>query len=725
MENNKVFQDRNVIGICEYITSYCELYINATNKISSYSARPLYTFLPTLLVYIFGAPNTRGWIQTDIPAPQEQAIKSLLSVNGSFIQALKKLSFHSEYSYDLVTDSLPADVKKVLSAGAIQLLPRVYSNCSYVNIASQSNTIDLRAAATRQSTLLPSNAGGERVIRLNMIQLYLFYFLHVPTWPPLAQPTLPQPPTPSNPGLHATPRIPSLYNNTNTTVSTTTSTSIQYQILGNVRSITLSVYGAIFEEYAAYFMPLTSNATFPKFVNTFFLDACVELWIRTPWVAPNQKLSTEFMQFITAFVKYITRHDLRQCMHGSNPVLTEVYQTVKNELYMLISRLALNWSHHDDYIAVVELWAIWSAPWKLGEQPTSAEKVHYAPIAQGWVPWMLENLPFYVLLVDIFLQRTSTFMYKDAMPQPSTSMISTTTSYGDQTTIRGNLRILYRIINVLKAENLVDFLACAEQGLKAIRPGVALSVAVNSISDPFKYISNLCYGTEQMDFLVLDKFKIAFHLLGQIEGEVWRPRGLYSNDIEPRSEALLKTLSMLHNAIMARMDSNSNKASSQLVQLREAYELIHTIFKVTDMDGIFTDVSGSSKTQATQKPPLEMYKPKLAQGSKEGFLTPEEKKAVIEGKMFCSYDNIHAMGIRAKTFVRSYEFKWMVQWTLENDPKLNCYYNYYCPENWRPKFFPKELTFRPWARRSTLIYTVLLTLLLIYTFFKMICKLLF
>jgi hypothetical protein len=54
-------------------------------------------------------------MQTEIQLAQDTAIKNLLSVNGHFFQALLKLSTHSEYSYDLVTETLPVSVKNVVN----------------------------------------------------------------------------------------------------------------------------------------------------------------------------------------------------------------------------------------------------------------------------------------------------------------------------------------------------------------------------------------------------------------------------------------------------------------------------------------------------------------------------------------------------------------------------------------------------------------------------------
>lgn len=122
-----------------------------------------------------------------------------------------------------------------------------------------------------------------------------------------------------------------------------------------------SIYDEVVEEYMDRFIGcVRKNKCFHPVIGTFFLDACIELWIRTPWISFGQKLSTEFMHFITLFVKFVVSGDLRRCYFEESPSsrdpitqeYTMVYDSIKDELYMLISRLALNWAKQDDYLQV-------------------------------------------------------------------------------------------------------------------------------------------------------------------------------------------------------------------------------------------------------------------------------------------------------------------------------------------------------------------------------------
>lgn len=57
------------------------------------------------------------------------------------------------------------------------------------------------------------------------------------------------------------------------------------------------------------------------------------------------------MHYISHFINYIVRHDLRRCVNNTQDnVYTYTYKAIHDELYMLTSRLALNWDKTDDYI---------------------------------------------------------------------------------------------------------------------------------------------------------------------------------------------------------------------------------------------------------------------------------------------------------------------------------------------------------------------------------------
>ncbi|KAI8638837.1 hypothetical protein BD408DRAFT_446441 [Parasitella parasitica] len=741
MDNPKVLQERDAIEICNYFLNYCESHITSTVTLSEHYVRPFHTFLPTLLVYIFGSPGTRGWIQTETKNDQDEAIKSLLSVNGHFFQALVKLSVYPEYSYDLVTESLPFDVREILSTGAIHLLPRVYQNCSYLDASKTVSSVNIRTTATRQSTLLPTTVGGDRKIRFNMLQFYLYYFASVPTWPPLVPTPLPHQPTSSGTSYTrgATAVVATTNTNTNTllpsrqveygTIRNTTGSTISNNTTtanstspnlppGITRTIILSVYGDVFEDYFTRFVPISVYNEFPQIVQTFFLDACIELWIRTSWVNSGQKLSMEQMHFITKFVRNVVRHDLKQCLSNEKSIYYSVYASVKDELFFMLSRLALNWSKSDDYLQVMELWAIWAAPWRLGAEPHTLEKEEYSPITHGWALFILDNIPFYYSIVDIILQRANTFEYKDVIQQAGP-----VSSFTDTGSIRGQLRILYRLINALKARGLLDFLGHVERGLESFHSNAINIIAANA-NNPFKQISTLCHGTDAWDGRVQEKLHKVYKLFVELDGgfgNTWKTKGLYAT--EPRSEHLLKALNVLHYAALARQSATNSAKSTQL---KSTYDLLAATFKVTGTAHLSVSNNNATTTATTANPVTtanttikhRKYQPKMVGLGEGGFLTLEEKLAIRDGKAVCSRDNIYAMGPRAKTYVRSYEDPQLVRWSLQLDAELNNYYNRYLPPQYRPKFLPDALTTRTLARRIHFGYAIVFSLVMVFVLYK-------
>lgn len=459
-----------------------------------------------------------------------------------------------------------------------------------------------------------------------MLQFYLYYFVSVATWAPLSpapqqaaqqQSTLSNmnktvyaagssiPHSQSKPVHNGAVRQPSF---TSTTYGTqqqqqqsTNSNIPQHQFPGALRPITYSVYDTVLEEYLTQFIPInsSSNNTFLPDIGSFFLDACLELWIRTQWVTVNNKLSAEYMHYVKTFTKYIVRHDLKQCtMTDENPtaatttnppLITQVYRFVKEELYLLISRLAINWSKHDDYQQVIELWCIWAAPWKMGSQPRTADKIEYNPVQSGWSLFIVDNLPYYFTLVDIFLQRTLAFQYKDSIQtQPGVPL----SNYSDTGTINGQLRILYRLINVLKANGLVDYLAQVELGFLKIQQAVGSATSPALIAQ-FKKVAQLTYGSESKDHVIFQKMNQVYDVLKMLDGVggAWKPKGLYATEIQPRSENLIKTLVALNTGTTMRegkgwgvsisaVATSAEKNARNAAQLKEAYDQLHRVFKV-------------------------------------------------------------------------------------------------------------------------------------------------
>lgn len=231
----------------------------------------------------------------------------------------------------------------MLSTGAAHLLPKVYSNCTVATSSSTTNSIDIRTAATIQSNLLPNCLTSEMKIQFNMLQFYLYYFANIPTWASAQQ----QPITNTTPvsnlnkqnGNQQILSTKSFYPSSTAFGSHATKT-----MTSTLQSLTCSIYTEVLDEYLTFLIPISGHA-FSAHVDRFFLDALTELWIRTPWISNNGRLNSTYMFYISHFVHYIVKSDLRSFVNESS-----TYEAVRDELYMLISRLALNWERADDYI---------------------------------------------------------------------------------------------------------------------------------------------------------------------------------------------------------------------------------------------------------------------------------------------------------------------------------------------------------------------------------------
>lgn len=56
-----------------------------------------------------------------------------------------------------------------------------------------------------------------------------------------------------------------------------------------------------------------------------------------------------------------------------------------------------------------------------------------------------------------------------------------------------------------------------------------------------------------------------------------------------------------------------------------------------------------------------------------GLLTKEEMEAIRQGTARCTQDHIPALGIRATSYIRSYEIAPLVRWSIKTDAKMNDY----------------------------------------------------
>ncbi|KAF7729963.1 hypothetical protein EC973_003376 [Apophysomyces ossiformis] len=781
MDDFRFLKDRSVVDTCKYLLEYCALYIVAAETVCPQKAFAFHVALPDLLFYIFGTPSTRGLMQTETQPHQNAAIVSLLRVDSAFFAAMLKLSKFPEYSYTLNTSSIPEDVQSALDTGALHLLPRVYNGCAFKRNGKFSSGTYTRMAATKRSLKMPASQSARYCVKLSMIQFYLYYVVSMPTWPSVT--ALFTVPNKSMPISTATTLVFSPFPGVSTlTVSTalqseaSTSTQTPHAIFskataltsnlahilleshtmdhhdltinpslpdiatGRPRSITSSVYEEILLEYFRRFIGCDDKeTTFHPTVETFFLDACIELWIRMSWIPHNQKLSTELMYVITLFIKYIVKNDLRRCMDKNWPDTKYhmVYTSVKDELYMLISRLTVNWGMSDDYKQVIELWYAWAAPWRLGEPPHTSEPGTVQPIEEGWGAFIVDNAMYYILLVDTVLERFAKFPYTERMTVndriirneqgKQVAMYTSVPTRESEGTIKGQVRIICRLLNVLKAQGLVDILGSIEYTLaKAYGHGGSLSAPCIDIHDAEEVAKKCKTELERTEASLNEAYANYCQL---VETPTARPLNLYIKDPYVRSKNLVATVNAIRQASETRktppnrplqsghelwqpVSKDPNKVGKYTEQLDKIAEWFTNVFLLSDAAKSYTEKPPLPKPRVLPLWDESVYNSRFCETER---LTQEEKTKLKEGKLLCSRHGIRGIGFRYETRVRSYEMTTLVRWCVAVDSWINRYYDDWIPN--RQGFLPERLTVRPLAAPVNLVYALFTLYILAFVAF--------
>lgn len=430
------------------------------------------------------------------------------------------------------------DVQQILEEGNVSQLPKVYRDATYVCWSDDGS----------------SNCN----IQFNVLQFYLYYFA-------------------SAPGFTAHTKTK---NGEKCAKETFSSDALgSGAIFGDTQLITDSnnIYRTLLDEYMFYLIPIAPHIgalQFPKIIGSFFFDALIELWIRSQWIYEGEKPKTKnHLHFLKTFIIYITSQDLRHTYAEPQALLYQVYRGTLGELFMMLTRFACNWSFDDDFLQVVDIWATWCAPWKQLLEPSA-----FHVIKNEWGRFILENLCYYILLVEFFISRFSMFRFPE---------ISEEQSQRQANTLLGERRILQRFLSVIKAPGIVDFLALVEEGLNEIH--LASTIPDLEASDaPFKAISLQCFGadtskTSSIYECLLHTYQFSVHATG---GGWKKPKGIYTGCICPRFEALLKVMDILYNEILIRENDMAIGKAKKLLgrssvdYLEQMYKQLSVTFKV-------------------------------------------------------------------------------------------------------------------------------------------------
>ena len=419
-----------------------------------------------------------------------------------------------------------------------------------------------------------------------MLQFYLYYFTSVATWPALPpQSTISLRSTntttrPTNTTIQPTdtttrptnltkrPTNTTLYPSHTSRSLTTPASNANNAIPGKQRPLRDSPYKDVLTEYMKRLIPVNANTGYFSAIKNFFLDACIELWIRTIWISKTTTKTHDFMECLKLFLGYIVSQDLKHCQHEEKTMIADIYRRIKGELCTLISRLAINWRKDDSFLHVIEIWCIWSAPWKMGRPVQSSSPEHYDPLHTGWGDFIMDNLPFYFTLMDLLLQHTGTFQFKEEIK---------TMGFQEGGTFRQELRMISRLCNVLSANGLVDFLGTVESAFLRLK---------NPKDKIFKDISQKLYGSDEMVIKVHRTLTTVHQLLAELEGvkEAWKPSGLYAKDIRPRSDSLAKTLLALDKATVNAEASKDERSRKRAYTFRDLYQQTVSVFRVRSVN---------------------------------------------------------------------------------------------------------------------------------------------
>ncbi|KAG0180990.1 hypothetical protein DFQ29_009598 [Apophysomyces sp. BC1021] len=423
------------------------------------------------------------------------------------------------------------------------------------------------------------------------------------------------------------------------------------------------------------------------------------------------------MYVISIFVKYIVSNDLRRCTEKNWPdtKYRMVYASMKDELYMLISRLTVNWSMSDDYKQVIELWYAWAAPWRLGETPHSSEPNSYQPIEEGWGAFIADNAMYYILLVDTILERLARFPYTERMTVNDRTIrneegrqvaayaaIPTRESEG---TIGGQLRIISRLLNVLKAEGLVDILRCIEYTLaKAYGHGGNLSAPFIDICDAEEVAKKCKVELEQTETSLNEAYTNYSQL---VDTPSTRPVNLYIKDPYVRSKNLVATVNAIRQATESRkrpsdrhaqpshelwqpVTGDTRRAGKYVEQLDKTAEWLATVFLLSDSAKLFREKPPAPKPRELPLWDESVYRNRFCKTER---LTKEEKSKLKQG-------------FRYEARVRSYEMTILVRWCVAVDAWMN-----------RHGFLPERLTIRPLAAPVNLVYALFTLYILLFVAF--------
>ncbi|KAJ2962024.1 hypothetical protein NQZ79_g2821 [Umbelopsis isabellina] len=681
------------------------------------------------------APSS-GWLQIVTTRQQDKAIYELLEPEGAFFTFVQKMQHQRQFSYEILPNKLRSTIQAFVNPSAFHLLPTIYSEriqiyspeqMTYTNAASQRSMTP--SQITTGPRLARTGTGSSEVkLTFSAYEFFIFNLLHGAIWNPYKPEPVRNFPHMAFPTQAFGQRPLAMQ-----------SRPAQPQ----PKCMIDTMYAPLLESYIAWALPSSAGGIkATKEESIFFFQVAAEVWVNETIPAlVNQRVMNETLFSIAAVSKAVMQQDLRKCtsagkFHPNADVISAAFTALKDSVYLWLKDWIANWPLEDSFVEILNIWSIWAAPWRFGDPARSEADDSTKPIEEGWGPYIANNFLFYHRLVEAILQRSSRFGYADNNPKYGYNVRSVTTGYRDNGTVRGEVRALLRLQNVLSLDGLPHLLSELEKALiatAATRPSLRNELSTESIP---------LYQADPALSTVLPEIRYTVSVL---EGPEWSPSPLYSEYIADNKSAIDRCLIAIRQAIYLRYsmipkskstatsgDSNwmthfvatssvnpiahaplSPDAASRLTkQATEMQKLAHslgTIFNipVAELEHL-TAANAASNQPTSENSKRNQVKSLFAEVSQQirlrGFLSSEGRKGVQEGRQKCSNLDVPALGPRAEHMVRSYELAVLVPFVVFVDRQLNKLYHRIVPETSTSTLLPSRITIRPLAAWINLVY---------------------
>ncbi|KAI9289364.1 hypothetical protein BC943DRAFT_314186 [Umbelopsis sp. AD052] len=736
----------DIIGTCNRLKSFFAQYTSIIIDASNGIAKTFHAQLPKILAEIFGSSTKRGWLQIATTKQEDKAVYELLEPNGPFFTCILQMQYQRHFAYEILPNKLPANIQAFFKPSAYHLLPPIYSDRMQIYSPEQMSFTDssnpfrqLSASQAAMGRRIAGASTGITDIKLTFsaYEFFIFNFLHGAIWNTYKQ-ELAKPfphmtfPTQAFGQRHAFPP----------------SKPAQPQ----PKCMLNTMYAPLLEAYVAWALPTSAGGMKSrKEESNFFFQAASEVWVNETIPSYGQRLADEVLFCIATLSRATMQQDLRKAtsvgkFHSNSDVISFAYTSMKDCMYIWLKEAIKNWPLEDSFLEIVNLWSIWAAPWRFGDPARSEADDKTKPIDEGWGLYIAHNFLFYHTLVELLLLRSAKYGYAENAPRYHYVIRSIATRHRDNGSVKGEVRSLLRLVNVLSLEGIVPLLSEIEQALTTQ--------------------SNAQTGAARHDFgihtpILLTQVDPAISAIlpelrsnmAVLEGPEWSPPTMYSKYMpgakNPIDEALLALkqaiylrFSMLpkqHTAGSSSGDSNwrnivattshvaplsraslspeaASRVRKQATEMQRLAQSLGMVFNIPAAElehlalaGSIDDDTAASQLQSRKGPVRTLFAQISQQVRQRGFLSSEGKKEVQEGLRKCSNLDVPALGPRAEHMVRSYEVAMLIPYVVWFDRHLNRYYQRFVPET--STVFPPRLTIRPIAAWINLAYLLLIILL--------------